>query len=331
MIIISKEFIPKELLRDERRFAFAFEPQQFYELSEDFLQSAHHQYVLEQFETSNSIGFATNKGKAIPVYNPTLCAILTSHKVLVTLLGTNQSLFINGVYYQDVYTKGFEQGINNFFEHPSRNIYENTSSYLADLRSHYYGISNQQKVGWIFFKKYPPRKINFSSIFDWGYIGGMLYKLEGLAIQYPTVFEDFFKHSPIEQRNDSSPKSQSEGMQVQERPVKIDNMPPKEPDFENYLTDKGKPLLPFLQKEYSNAKPERIAYMLFALKDLELIINSFSSNKTELHAYLSKAFGDIGTRQGLTININNLDSASQYQEQKIKAEKRMIKANMLKK
>jgi hypothetical protein len=96
--------------------------------------------------------------------------------------------------------------------------------------------------------------------------------------------------------------------------------------FEHYLTKEGKVVFDYLVKNYTNTKPEIIAFMLFALKSLNYLnAGSLTNNKTKLHKALENSFGKIGTRQSLTTNLIKLGSPDTYLSDQIGAHKKEIK------
>ena len=82
--------------------------------------------------------------------------------------------------------------------------------------------------------------------------------------------------------------------------------------FESYLNAKGKKLLPYLVKTYSNAKPQIIAFMLCALKKLKYLEAGSLANQTNLHEALKETFGNIGQRQSLNTNLHKLATPDEY-------------------
>lgn len=112
--------------------------------------------------------------------------------------------------------------------------------------------------------------------------------------------------------------------------------------FENYLSDKGKMILPYLKSSYTNQPPKVIAYMLFALNDMSLISESVFKNVSQLHKVLKQTMGDVGTRQALQKHISKLlpkiesnslfihATASSYDHEQINIHRSAIKAQFAK-
>ncbi len=93
------------------------------------------------------------------------------------------------------------------------------------------------------------------------------------------------------------------------------NQPAPTPDeqetpngFESYLKPEYQYLIPFLKKYFTNRKPEVYGYLIFALKEEEVTIESFNRNKSNLHRALSKTFGLVGTYENLRKQIQQLES-----------------------
>jgi len=103
--------------------------------------------------------------------------------------------------------------------------------------------------------------------------------------------------------------------------------------FEDFLTEEGKKLIPFLLKQYKGAKPQQFAFMLFALYDLNVLdINpAIYDNITQLHKALQSMFGNIGNvggRYNLSLNLQNINAATQYQQRQIKSHRKKIKKQL---
>lgn len=101
--------------------------------------------------------------------------------------------------------------------------------------------------------------------------------------------------------------------------------------FESCLVGRGKRIYPYLVKSYKDAKPDSIAYMLFALVSLGFLKPGLLFNKTKLFELLSGSFGKIGTRQSLNININKLRNPDTYQASQILVHKQEIQSAISKK
>lgn len=88
--------------------------------------------------------------------------------------------------------------------------------------------------------------------------------------------------------------------------------------FEIYLAEKAKSFLPYLTETYWKAKPQVIAFMLFALDKMNCLKSgTLTNNKKQLHLSLTETFGDIGTRQSLDRNLRILQTPDQYQKNQI--------------
>lgn len=95
--------------------------------------------------------------------------------------------------------------------------------------------------------------------------------------------------------------------------------------FEQYLNQRGVAISDHLKSSYQNAKPQIIAFMLFALDELKLLNpGTLSNNITELHSALTLTFGKIGTRQSITNNLSKLRSPDSYQKAQIRSHKTEI-------
>lgn len=101
--------------------------------------------------------------------------------------------------------------------------------------------------------------------------------------------------------------------------------------FENLLKGNGKKIYRYLVNNYKNTKPIAIAFMVFALIELELIDGVLLSYQTKLYRLLSESFGPIGTRQNLNINIKKLRTPDSYQKDQIQVHKKEIQAQLTKK
>ena len=96
-------------------------------------------------------------------------------------------------------------------------------------------------------------------------------------------------------------------------------------DFKSFLTVKGKKALPYLRANYKKARPQVIAFMLFALNGLGFLKPiALTKNQVELHLALKVEFGDIGTRQALNVNIYKLQRPDQYQTAQIETHRMEI-------
>lgn len=58
--------------------------------------------------------------------------------------------------------------------------------------------------------------------------------------------------------------------------------------------------------------------MLYALRTLDIIKGSFTSNQVQLHEALAYTFGNVGTRQRLQQLINELGGAKASEETNIR-------------
>jgi len=99
-------------------------------------------------------------------------------------------------------------------------------------------------------------------------------------------------------------------------------------NFEDIFNDVYKDIEPKIYEHYKNAKAIHLAYMLFAISDFGIIDKSvLNGNITHLHeALIGRGFPQIGTRQNLSHNIQNLHGASKKREGKLKSHKETIKA-----
>jgi len=77
--------------------------------------------------------------------------------------------------------------------------------------------------------------------------------------------------------------------------------------FENFLTEEGRDLLPYLKSEYSNTKPKFIALMLYVLNEEGLLTQKINADQDVWIASLNASF-HIGkkplTRQAIYKNLN---------------------------
>lgn len=98
-------------------------------------------------------------------------------------------------------------------------------------------------------------------------------------------------------------------------------------EFGSYLKpDCQEQLLPFLKKNYTEAKTQKITCMLYALNDLGLLTTMLSDiNQTELHESIKHFFCVVSTRQALNTSINNFNRASGRQQQTIEQHRSKIK------
>lgn len=96
--------------------------------------------------------------------------------------------------------------------------------------------------------------------------------------------------------------------------------------FDSYFIDPrvAEKLIPYIKDNYTNAKPQNVAFLIFALKDLNLIKPLTNIKQTELHQSLENILGYIGVRETLSINITNLSCANNYQEMQISSCKEKI-------
>jgi hypothetical protein len=97
-----------------------------------------------------------------------------------------------------------------------------------------------------------------------------------------------------------------------------------EVSFDDFLNKDGIKVLPYLIEEYKGASPQKISYMLFALRDMGLTVKNIFSNKSKLHRALESSFGKIGKLQAYNKWLNNLEKAKQNEEASIEAAKRVI-------
>jgi len=99
--------------------------------------------------------------------------------------------------------------------------------------------------------------------------------------------------------------------------------------FSEYLNNNVKDpvkrkLQSYIKKHYSNIKkPQDIAFLLQALKDLTYL-DYTKHIETHLHKALENFLGDIGTRQALNTQLNNLAGASETKKATIKSHKDRI-------
>lgn len=102
---------------------------------------------------------------------------------------------------------------------------------------------------------------------------------------------------------------------------------PSPTEFGSYLKpDCQEQLLPFLKKNYTEAKTQKITCMLYALNDLGLLTTMLSDiNQTELHESIKHFFCVVSTRQALNTSINNFNRASGRQQQTIEQHRSKIK------
>lgn len=99
--------------------------------------------------------------------------------------------------------------------------------------------------------------------------------------------------------------------------------------FDHYIKEEYREkLLPFLAREYAGEKPQEIAFMLIALKDLAALTYPLQSNVTVLHAALDAFLKGAGTRQSLADNLTKLNKASQKEHIKIQTHCARIKTYM---
>ena len=99
--------------------------------------------------------------------------------------------------------------------------------------------------------------------------------------------------------------------------------------FDHYIKEEYRErLLPFLAREYAGQKPQEIACMLIALKDLAALTYPLQSNVTVLHAALDAFLKGAGTRQSLADNLTKLNKASQKEHIKIQTHCARIKTHM---
>ena len=99
--------------------------------------------------------------------------------------------------------------------------------------------------------------------------------------------------------------------------------------FDHYIKEEYREkLLPFLAREYAGQKPQEIACMLIALKDLAALTYPLQSNVTVLHAALDAFLKGAGTRQSLADNLTKLNKASQKEHIKIQTHCARIKTYM---
>ena len=85
------------------------------------------------------------------------------------------------------------------------------------------------------------------------------------------------------------------------------DQPPASSDLENYLTDTGKPIVPFILTNYKKAKPQSITALFFAMKDLGMCGEPSSLDCTKLHNDLKAELGIVFVRQALSKSINDFN------------------------
>jgi hypothetical protein len=99
------------------------------------------------------------------------------------------------------------------------------------------------------------------------------------------------------------------------------------PPFEFSIKDEYKDkLIPALKMKYSNRKPQVIAAMFFALKDLDILINpgALLKNKQQLHTRLTLFFEHIGTRVAFNTQINEMENADSFNQNIIEIQRHII-------
>lgn len=80
------------------------------------------------------------------------------------------------------------------------------------------------------------------------------------------------------------------------------------PLFTDLLVDLDGSLVKKIQKHYCNVKAKEIAYLLFALFQLNLIAtHPHQLNQTAIHQSLTSLLGNIGTRQALNFALSKVD------------------------
>ena len=113
------------------------------------------------------------------------------------------------------------------------------------------------------------------------------------------------------------------------QPAPTTSIPPATDEpltFGDFLTVEGKEVLPALIREYANRRPRYIAYMLFALSDLGLILKYAFDDKTALHSALENSLGKIGIRSALNDALIRLDAPTKKHRSDMQIEKAKIAA-----
>lgn len=89
--------------------------------------------------------------------------------------------------------------------------------------------------------------------------------------------------------------------------------------FRNFIKNSDAELYQILLNNFTGAKPQRIASMLFALDEENFLQPGWSENQTKLHSALTVSFGTFGSRQALNQNINDLGKTKvAFKKQQIK-------------
>lgn len=102
------------------------------------------------------------------------------------------------------------------------------------------------------------------------------------------------------------------------------------PDFKYYIKEGLRErLLPILKKHYTATQPDTITAMLFALNDMDYLVDgTLTNNKSELHRALTATFGDIGGQRALTIAINRYSNAPLVYHTAIELNRNHIKGEL---
>jgi hypothetical protein len=127
-------------------------------------------------------------------------------------------------------------------------------------------------------------------------------------------------------------KSLSEHDPPQPPPTKEEEAFSLTPTFEDYLNEEGKKILPLLLKLFKSEKKPKgevknFVAMLYALYDLGMLNNCPSQfPKKELYIASKATFGYMGSdRQTISTQINNLNSPSQSERDKIDFYRQKVK------
>ncbi|MBI4931843.1 MAG: hypothetical protein HY841_13860 [Bacteroidetes bacterium] len=140
----------------------------------------------------------------------------------------------------------------------------------------------------------------------------------------------------VKNKTQSSSTKLKKAPAIKESPERIDN---KRDGLQRTLLDflnRNRNLFSFIIKNYSNASPKNLAYLIFALNELSVNGESLLSdkieniNQTELYEALKNELGDIGVRASLNAQINIIKNKNRRgDEAKIKTDKLRITSLLL--
>ena len=119
-----------------------------------------------------------------------LAAILASTSLPGKNLDSKNKVLVNGRVYFTAFKEGYESGQEYFIKEFKNNRFQSRDTIVSDLHLKFYHGSQNDKP-WNYWITSTPLLLSNAIIKEWGYYQGIIYELEQMIDQHPTLFKDF--------------------------------------------------------------------------------------------------------------------------------------------